>query len=181
MFPNFLTSWQSRHGTHFSTITTKDKYQSRENNVMLDDIIREHPYTLIAGSIAAATIAIPLVLSALEIWTQRDSPIIENEAHAHAYFEKVLNHYGIEDELELRLTHKGFNYISRGEDRYIVFINMKKNPKEASIQHEVLHYVNGDTRYDPEKRNFFGKIASWVAYFLYLEPRIIMKTMRNKI
>ena len=176
-----FTDWQATHGMRLATLATRHKYDARKKPGMLENIIQEHPYTMIAGTIALTTAAVPIGLGAYGWWCTRDSPHIQNEAHAHAYFQQVCDHYGISGQLELRCTHRGLNYISRGEDGYIVFINTKRNAKEASIQHEVLHYVEGDIRLDPNRRSFFGKIASWMKYFFYLEPRIIRKTRHERI
>jgi hypothetical protein len=171
---HFLKSWQFQHATRKMALERRHKYANAPDYPMLDDIV--------IGTVVGASVAVPLGLSAFGWWCTRDSPRLENEAHAKRYFQKVLAHYAIpEKELGLRFTGAGPSYIIEGEDKFYVYINMKNNPRESSIQHEVLHYHLGDMEHDPDKKNIVGKLASWAKYFFYFEPRVIWKTRYERI
>ena len=174
-----LFSWQARHAYRYAVLNDKYKYNKSQNKVMLEDITLS-PTAIVASTIAATTIAVPVSLSLLTDWCQKDSAPVIDEADAHSHFQKVLSHYHQNPAtLELRCSYKGGTYVTRVGDKYVVFLDMNTRPRKASIQHEVLHVVSGDTKYDPANGNLLEQTKNWARYFCYIEPRVLLRTKKE--
>jgi hypothetical protein len=174
-----LTSWQQRHAFHNAVLCDKYKYTKSNKEPMLEDIVSS-PTAIIASTLALTTLAVPFSLSALMHWAHKESAIIQSENEAQSHFQKVLTHYKQDAaQVQLRCTYRGGHYVTRVSDKYVVFIDMKSQPKKADIQHEVLHIVGGDFKYDLDQDSWLKKAACWARYFTYMEPRVILRTKRE--
>jgi len=172
------------YGTHIERgkAISYNKSVSQQDD-MLEDIVVNHPW-ISAGVVGAvvSTILYPVALGYCSRYVERGSPKLSTEAQAHSHFERLKSHYAIaDDEIELRCTYRGETYIRPVEGKSVVFLNMGTDNKKASIQHEILHYVNGDTVRDTPKKTALEVIGFWAYYFFVAEPRVLWQLHKNRI
>lgn len=145
-----------------------------KNNTMLETIV-DHPIISTALVATAGSLLYhPFKLSRKQKKINQRSSALETEEDAHHHFDRLLQHYDLDkDQFELRCTIFGFDAIDKIDDKYVVFINMRRNPKKCIIQHELLHYLNGDFQYDFREANYLQKIMIGAKYLLYMENNVL--------